>query len=103
MTLEEIKKAIIEWQKEDESRSVLFLGVQMNDDVTKMQSAATVAGDGRALASTAIAHSLGYSKFKDGFGDFYGSLDALLHLTKEDVEAEMSKAIENDKKDRKIS
>lgn len=102
MTLEEIRKAIIEWQKEDESRSVLFLGVQMNDNVTKMESAATVAGDGKALSSTMLAYSIGDPELRDGFGEFYGTLNALMiHL--EDETKEISKAVENEKKDRKVS
>lgn len=101
MTLEEIKQAIIEWQKEDESRSVLFLGVQMNKDVTKMQSATTIAGDGKALSSTAIAYSIGESEFRDKFGDFYGSLSALLNF--EATKAGISKALRDVEKDGTVS
>ena len=101
MTLEEIKKAIIEWQKEDESRSVLFLGVQMNDNVTKMESAAAVAGDGKALSSTMLAYSIGDPELRDGFGEFYGTLNALIHFG--DNAEEISKTLENEKKDRTVS
>lgn len=85
MTLEEIKAAALEWQAENKDRAILLIGVEMNDDVTKMASAACVKGDGKALSATTIAYSIGDDKFKGGFGEYWGNLCGILSLGNEKV------------------
>lgn len=83
MTLEEIKAAALEWQAENKDRSILLIGVEINEDVTKMTSAACAKGDGKALASTTVAYSIGVDEFREDFGEYWGNLCGILSLGNE--------------------
>lgn len=86
MTLEELKAAALEWQAENENRSILLIGVEMNDDPRKMQSAALMQGDGKSLSATTVAYSIGENKFREGFGEYWENLWGLLNLGNEKPE-----------------